>query len=919
MKKHYDDKRVIIAKVFSDHLGPSVLSIVGHRLAHKQFYEAWHELNDYFRRDSLQKKMRIIYILNNMSYVLRVPMSKFIQLIRTLCKIHGFLNDDVEMGDEQRLFYLIDAVRRGEGNFSFALDVIDLGNTNFDEAETMLVTRAEAIALSKKPAAKNPANEPKTGAGDNGKKSKKQLKFEAHQAAANDGKKSGSFVKTGTCNACGQTGHWANDPECPKFGQPRTDGKKGGGANKKEKPTKKAAHNAKKDSNDEIAEIHEQWQERAIQAEKDRDALRAQLQKTVKAQANHSHAALNRSMQFCEEEEEENSSLYVRQFNMMTANWKTKSRDPAVNPQMQQPAASSVSVTPAAPRSPRPNALYSSAPHIERHVVQSSLSFSPVAVAPSAPKSVIATNAALDRKIRELLESTAPPVLTAPSTVSKRLQLEDEIEHLLNNRKVEFTEDEEEEAQDDADYAQSFVTLSSKKELRAAKKAAKQAAVATRILPARNKTKHLAFMMQRSSTNGTTRAVFDTGATDNMFASSTGLTNVVSIDPDVEGTVLMGGNKNFALPITGKGVDGILSDVLIVPGLKKDLISGSQLMMGGYLQMYLRDRLYVYDLKSLQLVETGTLLRDNLVHRDVTPHGPPIKELFLDLLSVQAPAADPVPQSQELSRGQSKPLPLTNHQFTFGKAKNRPKAAREKVGNEWTVLHNRTMHAGRQKLFNLVHNRTAIGTCVTLSELKKESMGACVGCYLGKFNKFPAPASFSVQSSLNMHVIRSDIEGPFRTLSVHGSKYWQLHECPKTNFLWIDFMSAKSAASGHLMSMQAKFAEPLSLKIRYLQSDSDQIYKDQKLVNWAESNGVKLQYTAPYRHEGSIEARQKSVLEMVRTVLADATLPEKYWEPIAEAAVYVLNRLPTARFPASCPLTELTGKLPDISNLVPLG
>jgi hypothetical protein len=29
--------------------------------------------------------------------------------------------------------------------------------------------------------------------------------------------------------------------------------------------------------------------------------------------------------------------------------------------------------------------------------------------------------------------------------------------------------------------------------------------------------------------------------------------------------------------------------------------------------------------------------------------------------------------------------------------------------------------------------------------------------------------------------------------------------------------------------------------------------------------------------------------------------------------------LPTARLPTSCPLTELTGKVPDISNLVPIG
>jgi hypothetical protein len=58
---------------------------------------------------------------------------------------------------------------------------------------------------------------------------------------------------------------------------------------------------------------------------------------------------------------------------------------------------------------------------------------------------------------------------------------------------------------------------------------------------------------------------------------------------------------------------------------------------------------------------------------------------------------------------------------------------------------------------------------------------------------------------------------------------------------------------------------------------------------------------------------------MVRTVIADSGLAEHHWETLAESAVYVHNRLPTARFPRSCPLTELTGTVPDISNLVPLG
>ncbi len=56
------------------------------------------------------------------------------------------------------------------------------------------------------------------------------------------------------------------------------------------------------------------------------------------------------------------------------------------------------------------------------------------------------------------------------------------------------------------------------------------------------------------------------------------------------------------------------------------------------------------------------------------------------------------------------------------------------------------------------------------------------------------------------------------------------------------------------------------------------MYKDAKLKTWAVENIMTLQYTAPYRHEGSIEAHFKVVLDMVRPVIADFFVAEHHWE-----------------------------------------
>lgn len=424
-----------------------------------------------------------------------------------------------------------------------------------------------------------------------------------------------------------------------------------------------------------------------------------------------------------------------------------------------------------------------------------------------------------------------------------------------------------------------------------------------------------------------------------MFASDEGLTHVRPFD-EPNATVYMGGNKKFGLPIVGRGVDGILSDVLIVPKLERGLISSTALMIDGFTQIMFQNRMLVYATRpGMPLMESGTLQEDKLIHRDVVPHGPTFHQAYMDICAqageqpVFTASREPEKRAvvseyraaaSSLSQGRFASTEelhgLSEKQFVYGKAQNRPAKARELVGSALTVLHHRTMHAGQQKLVNMVRNRTAIGTCVTLKELQEAAMGDCVACHLGKFAKFPAPASFSVKPTVPMSVICSDICGPFRVRSLVGHhKYWQLHLDRVTEHMWINFHTVKSTTGTALMSLQQLHAEPLGLKIRFLQSDSDSLYKDSKLKVWAEGHGVILQYTAPYRHEGAIEARMKAVLEMVRTVLADSGLSECHWETVAEAAVYVLNRLPTASNPRSCPFTELTGKVPDISHLVPLG
>jgi hypothetical protein len=72
------------------------------------------------------------------------------------------------------------------------------------------------------------------------------------------------------------------------------------------------------------------------------------------------------------------------------------------------------------------------------------------------------------------------------------------------------------------------------------------------------------------------------------------------------------------------------------------------------------------------------------------------------------------------------------------------------------------------------------------------------------------------------------------------------------------------------------------------------------------------------QQNGVAERRNRTLLEMVRSIMAQANLPISYWGDAILTAAYILNRVPSKLVPSTS--YELwTSKKPDLSNLRPWG
>ncbi|KAL8127888.1 hypothetical protein AgCh_014727 [Apium graveolens] len=82
-------------------------------------------------------------------------------------------------------------------------------------------------------------------------------------------------------------------------------------------------------------------------------------------------------------------------------------------------------------------------------------------------------------------------------------------------------------------------------------------------------------------------------------------------------------------------------------------------------------------------------------------------------------------------------------------------------------------------------------------------------------------------------------------------------------------------------------------------------------------SGIRRHYTAPYtpQQNGVMERRNRTVMEMARSLLKEMNLPTTFWGEVIRHALYVLNRLPTRALTGITPYEAWTGQKPDIAHL----
>ena len=113
-----------------------------------------------------------------------------------------------------------------------------------------------------------------------------------------------------------------------------------------------------------------------------------------------------------------------------------------------------------------------------------------------------------------------------------------------------------------------------------------------------------------------------------------------------------------------------------------------------------------------------------------------------------------------------------------------------------------------------------------------------------------------------------------------------------------------------------KVEKQLGRSIKSLRSDRGGEYLSQAFLDYLRDNGILSQWTPPYtpQHNGVAERRNRTLLDMVRSMMGKADFPKSFWVYSLETVVYILNRVPSKSVEVT-PYEIWTNKKPYLSYM----
>lgn len=212
------------------------------------------------------------------------------------------------------------------------------------------------------------------------------------------------------------------------------------------------------------------------------------------------------------------------------------------------------------------------------------------------------------------------------------------------------------------------------------------------------------------------------------------------------------------------------------------------------------------------------------------------------------------------------------------------------------LWHKRLGHISKERIQRLIKDGI-------LHDLDFSDFGTCIECIKGKLTAKTRKEKIT-RSQEVLELIHTDICGPFIPAALGGYKYFITFIDDYSRYGQIELIHEKSDSLDAFKIFKAVVELQKGKKIKAVRSDRGGEYYGRydetgrnpgPFAKFLQECGIEAQYTMPGTPEqnGVAERRNRTLMDMVRCMLCNSSLPEFLWGEALKTAAYILNQVPS--------------------------
>jgi transposase InsO family protein len=240
--------------------------------------------------------------------------------------------------------------------------------------------------------------------------------------------------------------------------------------------------------------------------------------------------------------------------------------------------------------------------------------------------------------------------------------------------------------------------------------------------------------------------------------------------------------------------------------------------------------------------------------------------------------------------------------------------AKTNMGWLW---HRRLAHVGMKNLHKLLKGEHILG----LTNVHFEKDRICSACQAGKQVGVHHPHKNITTTDKSLELLHMDLFDPIAYISIDRNKYYLVIVDDYSRVTWVFFLQEKSQTQETLKIFLRRAQNEFGLRIKKIRNDNGTEFKNSQIEGFLEGEGIKHEFSSSYtpQQNGVVERKNRTLLDMARTMLDEYKTPYQFWAEAINTACYSINRLYLHRILKKTSYELLTGKSPMFHILELLG